>query len=142
MTISDELWDAYSAAKINLRKQKEQVFEVLQKMANAILEEQITDTDEIDEILLEIYAFGDHYNPALDLFKKMCKHIRQKNPVFWRMESAIVRAIFEGNDGLDGEGNMSYYDPASFISGEALYAELGITQEALDELPSFDDPSA
>lgn len=142
MTISDELWDAYSAAKINLRKQKEQVFEVLQKMANAILEGQITDSDEIDEILLEIYVFSDYHGPALDLYKEMCKHIRQKIPVFWRVESPLVRAIFEGKDGLDSAGNMSYYDPASFISGEALYAELGITQEALNELPSFDDPSA
>ena len=106
MTVFDELWDAYSAATIGLRKQKERVFEVLQKMAKAILEGQISDTDEIDEILLEIYAFGNHYSPALDLYKEMCKHIRQKNPVFWRLESAIVRAIFEGNDGLDGEGNL------------------------------------
>lgn len=106
MTISDKLWDAYSAATIGMLEQQKRVFEVLQKMANAILEEQITDTDEIDEILLEIYAFGDHYSPALNLFKEMCKHIRQKNPVFWRMESAIVRVIFEGNDGLDGEGNL------------------------------------
>ena len=106
MTISDELWDAYSAAKINLRKQKEQVFEVLQKMVNAILEGQITDSDEIDEILLEIYVFSDYHGSALDLYKEMCKHIRQKHPVFWRVESPLVRAIFEGNDGLDGEGNL------------------------------------
>ena len=104
MTISDKLWEAYSAATISLLKQQERVLEVLQKMANAILEEQITDTD---EILLEIYAFGNHYSPALDLFKEMCTHIRQENPVFWREESAIVRAIFEDNDGLDRVENLS-----------------------------------
>ena len=105
-TIAAELWDAYSAAKSALWEQEKRVFEALQKMADAILEEQITDADEIDEILLEIYAFGDQYGPALNLFKKMCMHIRQKNPVFGRMESAIVRAIFKGNDGLDSEENQ------------------------------------
>lgn len=141
MNISDELWDAYSAATIGLRKQKERVFEVLQKMAKAILEGQISDTDEIDEILLEIYVFSDYHSPALDLYKEMCRHIREQNPVFWRMESALVRQIFEGKDGLDSAGNMSHCGPASFISGEALYAELGITQEAIDALPSIENPS-
>lgn len=106
MTVFDVLWDAYSDATVSLLKQQEQVFEVLQKMANAILDEQITDTDEIDEILLEIYAFSDHYSPALALFKEMRRHIREKNPVFWRMESAIVRAIFEVNADRDDEGNL------------------------------------
>ena len=141
MSISDELWDAYSAATIGLQKQKERVFEVLHKMANAILDEQITDSDEIDEILLEIYVFSDYHSPALDLYKEMCRHIRESNPVFWRMESALVRQIFEGKDGLDSAGNMSHCDTASFIFGEALYAEQGITEKAIDELPSFDDPS-
>ena len=142
MSISDELWNSYAAATRDLREQQKRVFEILQKMADAILEEKITDSDEIDEILLEIYVFIDCYGPALDLYKEMCRHIREKNPVFWRVESPLIRAIFEGKDGLDSAGNMSRYDPASFISGEALYAELGITQEAIDKLPSFDDPPA
>lgn len=142
MSISDELWDSYAAATRDLREQQKRVFEILQKMADAILEEKITDSDEIDEILLEIYIFGDHYSPALELYKEMCRHICEKNPVFWRVESPLVRAIFEGKDGLDSAGNMSYYDPASFISGEALYAELGITQEAIDELPPLEDSLA
>ena len=85
------------------------------ELVYAILEENITDSDEIDEILLEIYVFIDYHGPALDLYKEMCRHIREKNPVFWRVESPLVRAIFEGKDGLDSAGNMSYYDPASFI---------------------------
>ena len=142
MSISDELWNSYAAATRDLREQQKRVFEILQKMADAILEENITDSDEIDEILLEIYVFIDYHGPALDLYKEMCRHIREKNPVFWRVESPLVRAIFEGKDGLDSAGNMSYYDPASFISGEALYAELGITQEAIDELPPLEDSLA
>ena len=141
MSISDELWDSYAAATRDLQAQQKRVFEVLQKMADAILDENITDSDEIDEILLEIYVFIDYHGPALDLYKEMCIHIREKNPVFWRVESPLVRAIFEGKDGLDSVENMSHYDPASFVSGEALYAELGITQEAIDALPSIENPS-
>ena len=51
MSISDELWNSYAAATRDLREQQKRVFEILQKMADAILEENITDSDEIDEIL-------------------------------------------------------------------------------------------
>ena len=101
MTVSDELWDAYSAATRALWEQQKQVCEALRKMADAILNEEITHPDEIDEILLEIYAFGHHYSPALDLYKEMRRHIRQKHPAFWRGESPIIRAIFEGDDDIE-----------------------------------------
>lgn len=96
-TVSDKLWGELAAGQNQLLKQQERIFLTFRKMTDAIQRGQITDPDEIQDILLELSVFGDHYGPAWELFQEIRKRIQQKDPAFWQGQGALVRAIFEDN---------------------------------------------
>lgn len=106
-TISDKLWDELSAEQNQLLKQQQRIFLTFQKMTDAMLQGQISDPDEIDDILLELAVFQDCYAPAGDLWREVCNQIVRHHPAFWRDQgSGLVWAIFkEYKEGVDTNDN-------------------------------------
>lgn len=94
-TVSDKLWGELATGQNQLLKQQEHIFLTFQKMTDAMLQGQITDPDEIHDVLLELAVFSDHYAPARDLFREVSSKIIHQQPPFCALESVWVKSIRE-----------------------------------------------
>ena len=95
MKTLDELWDEWTRQTLLLKAQQSDAFAVLKEMVDAVLQEKVSDLDEVDEILLELAVFGDHYAPARDLFREVSLKIIHRQPPFCALESVWVKSIRE-----------------------------------------------
>ena len=94
-----DLWDQWMTQDLRLMECQAGVFSVLEQMEAAIRKGEVTDPDEIDDILLELSAFADHYPQAKALWQEVCDRIVWHHPAFWRDGgSGLVRAIYEEFD--------------------------------------------
>ena len=102
-----DLWDQLVTQDLRLMECQAGVFSVLKQMIDAVLQGEITDPDEIDDILLEISVFADHHPQAKALWREVCNQIAQHHPAFWRDQgSGLVQAIFEEyKEGVDTNDN-------------------------------------
>ena len=102
-----DLWDQLVTQDLRLMECKAGVFSVLEQMEAAIRKGEITDPDEIDDILLELSVFAGHHPQAKALWREVCNQIVQHHPAFWRDQgSGLVQAIFEEyKEGVDTNDN-------------------------------------
>lgn len=102
-----DLWDQWVTQEMRLMECQASAFSVLEQMEAAIRKGEVTDPDEIDDILLELSMFADHYPQAKALWQKVCQQIVQHHPAFWRDQgSGLVQAIFEEyKEGVDTNDN-------------------------------------
>ena len=91
-----DLWDQWVTQDLRLMECQAGVFSVLEQMEAAIRKGEVTDPDEIDDILLELSVFADHYPQAKALWQEVYNQIVRHHPAFWRDGgSGLVRAIYE-----------------------------------------------
>lgn len=92
----NDLWNQWVTQEIRLMECQASAFSVLEQMVAAIRKGEVTDPDEIDDILLELSMFADHYPQAKALWQEVCDRIVWHHPAFWRDGgSGLVRAIYE-----------------------------------------------
>ena len=103
----NDLWDQWVTQEIRLMECQASTFSVLKQMIDAVRQGEITDPDEIDDILLELSVFADHHPQAKALWREVCNQIVRHHPAFWRDQgSGLVRAIFEEyKEGADTNDN-------------------------------------
>lgn len=103
----NDLWDQWVTQEIRLMECRASAFSVLKQMIDAVRQGEITDPDEIDDILLELSVFADHHPQAKALWREVCNQIVRHHPAFWRDQgSGLVRAIFEEyKEGADTNDN-------------------------------------
>lgn len=102
-----DLWNEWITQELLLMQQQASTFYAMKQMVNAVLQGEITDPDEIDDILLELSVFRDCHAPAEALWQEVCQQIVQHHPIFWQFDgSGLVRAIFEEyKEGVDTNDN-------------------------------------
>ena len=102
-----DLWDQLVTQDLRLMECQAGVFSVLKQMIDAVLQGEITDLDEIDDILLELSVFSDHHPQAKALWREVCNQIVRHHPAFWQDQgSGLVQAIFEEyKEGVDTNDN-------------------------------------
>ena len=102
-----DLWNEWATQELLLMQQQASAFYAMKQMVNAVLQGEITDPDEIDDILLELSVFRDCHVPAEALWQEVCNQIVWQHPAFWRDQgSGLVRAIFEEyKEGVDTNDN-------------------------------------
>lgn len=125
-----ELWDELEKQKVLLHEQEKRVSQQLSKLVDAVLAGQITQWTEIEDLLFELTAFYEYdYGCAWDLRQKLVRYVNQKFSHYVEKESAILRLLIEDKTETNNE---------NVIPADVLYAELGITQEAMDEIGEVD----
>ena len=91
-----DLWDQLVTQDLRLMECQASVFSTLKQMIDAVLQGEITDPDEIDDVLLELSVFADLHPKAKALWQEVCQEIVQHHSAFWRDQgSGLVRAIYE-----------------------------------------------
>ena len=98
MKTLDELWEEWVQQTNLLRAQASDSFQVLKEMVDVALQGDASDPDEVDEILIELAMFGDHYPPARDFLQEVSEKLVQIRhlPIF--AQSGIVQALIEEHE--------------------------------------------
>ena len=125
-----ELWEELEKQKVLLHEQEKQVSQQLSKLVDAVLAGQITQWMEVEELLFELTAFYDYdYDCAWELRQKLGRYVNQKFSTYVEKERPIVRLLIDDKTETKNE---------NVIPADVLYAGLGITQDALDEIGEVD----
>ena len=125
-----ELWDELEKQKALLHEQEQQVYQQLSKLVDAVLAGQITQWMEVEDLLFELIGFYDYdYDCAWELRQKLGRYVNQKFSTYVEKERPIVRLLIDDKTETKEE---------KAIPADVLYAELGITQEAMDEIGEVD----
>ena len=95
MKTLDELWDEWTRHTLLLKALQSDAFAVLKEMVDAVLQEKVSNPDEVDDILLELAVFGDLYAPARALFREVSLKIIHRQRPFCTLESVWVKSIRE-----------------------------------------------
>lgn len=125
-----ELWDELEKQKGILEEQEKRVSQQLSKLVDAVLAGQITQWTEVEDLLFELTAFYEYdYDCAWELRQKLVRYVHQDFSHYVEKGSAILRLLIE--DKTESKEEKA-------IPADVLYAELGITQEAMDEIGEVD----
>lgn len=125
-----ELWDELEKQKVLFREQEKQVSQQLSKLVDAVLAGQITKWTEVEDLLFELIEFYEYdYDCAWELRQKLARYVNQKFSHHAEKECPFARLLIDDKTETKNE---------NVIPADVLYAELGITQEALDEIGEVD----
>ena len=125
-----ELWEELEKQKVHLHEQEKQVSQQLGKLVDAVLAGQITKWTEVEDLLFELVECYEYdYDCAWELRQKLGRYANQKFSHHVEKERPFARLLIEDKTETKNE---------NVISADVLYAELGITQEALDEIGEVD----
>lgn len=89
----NRLGNEHETQKATLVSLRNQIFQQYKNLVDAVLAGQITEWQEVLELLFELVEFSDHYAPAWELRAELVLHIRQHFPQQVENGAALLQIL-------------------------------------------------
>lgn len=95
MTERHPLWEELKKEKALLEEQEKRVLQQYRGLVDAVFAGEITDWSEVEDLLLKLIEFGNHYYPAWELSTQLRRYIKEHFSAYVQSGGNLMRLLIE-----------------------------------------------